>query len=35
VHRIELPAIAATIASLAAHDAGHRPPKFDVPIVTR
>jgi hypothetical protein len=33
VHRIELPAIAITIASLAAHDAGHRPPNFDVLII--
>lgn len=33
VHRIELPAIAITITSLAAHDAGHRPPNLDVLII--
>jgi hypothetical protein len=33
VHRIELRAIAITIASLAAHDTGHRLPNFDVLII--
>jgi hypothetical protein len=32
VHRIELRAIAITIASPTAHDTDHRPPNFDVLI---
>jgi hypothetical protein len=33
VHRIDLPAIAITTTSLAAHDIGHRPSKFDMLII--